>query len=115
MRVAGLISGTSADGVDVAVIDIDNHSMSMVASGCVRYPNHVREAVFAVSNAETHTAEISRLNFLLGELFADALITVCDASHTPVHSIDLVGSHGQTIFHEGEPVEFCGRKIASTL
>jgi anhydro-N-acetylmuramic acid kinase len=115
MRVAGLISGTSADGIDAAIIDIDNHSTSMVTSGCVLYPRDVRAAILAVSNAQTHTAQIARLNFLLGELFADALIAVCEASHTPVHSIDLVGSHGQTIFHEGQPLEFCGRKVASTL
>jgi anhydro-N-acetylmuramic acid kinase len=115
MRVAGLISGTSADGIDVAVIDIDRHSTSMVTSGCVLYPNEVREAILAVSNAHAHTAQIARLNFLVGELFADALMAVCDGSRTPLHSIDLIGSHGQTIFHEGEAVEFCGRRIASTL
>ncbi len=115
MRVAGLISGTSADGIDAAVIDIDDHSMSMVASGSVPYPDDVRSAILAVSNAHTHTAAIARLNFLLGELFGEALIRVCEVSATPLHSIDLVGSHGQTIFHEAEPVEFCGRRIASTL
>jgi len=115
MRVAGLISGTSADGIDAAVIDIDNHSTSMVTSGCVLYPSDVREAILAISNAHAHTALIARLNFLIGELFADALIAVCEGSHTPLRSIDLVGSHGQTIFHEGEPVEFYGRRIASTL
>ena len=87
----------------------------MVASGCILYQKEVRDAILAVSNAQTHTARIARLNFLLGELFADALTTVCEASHTPVHSIDLIGSHGQTIFHEGEAVEFCGRTVASTL
>jgi anhydro-N-acetylmuramic acid kinase len=115
MRVAGLISGTSVDAIDAAVIDIDNHSTSMVTSGSVPYPKDVREAILAASNANTHTAQIARLNFLLGELFAEALIKVCEQSHVPVQSIDLVGSHGQTIFHEGEPVEFCGRRIASTL
>jgi anhydro-N-acetylmuramic acid kinase len=114
MRVAGLISGTSADGIDAAVIDIDNHGTSMVTSGCVPYPEEVRDAILAVSNGQAHTGQIARLNFLLGELFAEALIAICHVSHTPMHSIDLVGSHGQTIFHQGEPVEFCGRKIAST-
>jgi anhydro-N-acetylmuramic acid kinase len=115
MRVAGLISGTSADGIDAAVIDIDTHSTSMVTSGCVLYPNDVRDSILAVSNAHAHTAQIARLNFLVGELFADALMAICEGSRTPLHSIDLVGSHGQTIFHDGEPVEFGGRKIASTL
>src|SRR6202034_4122424 len=44
-------------------------------------------------------------------LFAEAL----QETGVPIETIQLIGSHGQTIFHEGEPVEFCGRKIASTM
>ena len=115
MRVAGLISGTSADGIDVAVVDIDQHGMSMVASGSEPYALDVREAILAASNADTHTSAIARLNFLLGDLFAEAFLGVCARTGTPAHSIDLIGSHGQTIFHEGEPIAFHGRRIASTL
>ena len=115
MRVAGLISGTSADGIDVAVIDIDQHGMSMVASGSEPYPAEVRNAILSASNADTHTSTIARLNFLLGELFADAVPRVCARTRTPVHSIDLIGSHGQTIFHEGDAIDFHGRRVASTL
>ena len=115
MRVAGLISGTSVDGIDVAVLDIDDGSTSLVCAGSTPYPAEVRDAILAVSNANTHTSTIARLNFLLGELFAEALRAVCDRTRTPVQSIDLIGSHGQTIFHEGAPVEFCGRSIASTM
>lgn len=110
MRVAGLISGTSVDGIDVAVVDI-GESIQIVATLTVPYAPHVREAILAVSNAATHTATIARLNFLLGELFAEALRQV----PVPLESIELIGSHGQTIFHEGEPADFLGRKVASTL
>jgi anhydro-N-acetylmuramic acid kinase len=110
MRVAGLISGTSVDGIDVAIVDIAE-SIQVVATATVPYPPEVRAAILSVSNAATHTSTIARLNFLLGELFAEAL------QHTgvPLETIELIGSHGQTIFHEGEPVEFLGRKIASTF
>jgi anhydro-N-acetylmuramic acid kinase len=64
-----------------------------------------------VSNTNTHTGAIARLNFLLGELFAEAL----EKTGVQLETIELIGSHGQTIFHEGEPVEFLGRKIASTM
>lgn len=110
MRVAGLISGTSADGIDVAVVDITD-SIEVLASKTIPYPPEVRQAILSVSNADTHTATIARLNFLLGELFAEALL----AAGVPLETIELIGSHGQTIFHEGEPVEFLGRKIASTM
>jgi len=108
--VAGLISGTSVDGIDVAVVDI-GESIQIAATLTVPYPPQVREAILAVSNAPTHTAAIARLNFLLGELFAEALRQV----PVPLESIELIGSHGQTIFHEGEPADFLGRKIASTF
>ena len=99
MRVAGLISGTSVDGIDVAVVDIDE-AIKVVASKTVPYPAEVRDAILSVSDA----ANIARLNFLLGELFAEAL----QQSGVPLETIELIGSHGQT-------VEFLGRKIASTM
>lgn len=110
MIVAGLISGTSADGIDVAVVDIGD-GIRVIASATVPYPSKVREAILSVSNAATHTATIARLNFLLGELFAEAL----SQTGVPLEKIELIGSHGQTIFHEGDPVEFLGRRVASTL
>lgn len=110
MRVAGLISGTSVDGIDVAVVDIDDR-IRVVAATTVPYPAAVRDAILSVSNRPTHTAIIARLNFLLGELFAEAL----RAAGVPLETIELIGSHGQTIFHEGEPVEYLGRRVASTL
>jgi anhydro-N-acetylmuramic acid kinase len=110
VRVAGLISGTSVDGIDVAVVDIDD-GIKVVATRTIPYPERVRAAILSVSNTATHTATIARLNFLLGELFAEAV----RETGVPLKTIELIGSHGQTIFHEGQPVEFLGRKIASTL
>ena len=106
MRVAGLISGTSADGIDVAIVDIGDR-LDVVATVTVPYPDEVRRAVLSVPDVPT----LSRLNFLLGELFAEAL----RKTGVLLETIQLIGSHGQTIFHEGEPVEFLGRHIASTM
>lgn len=110
MRVAGLISGTSVDGIDVAVVDIAE-TLQVVATTTVPYPPDVRAAILSVSNAATHTAAIARLNFLLGELFAEAI----KQTGVPLETIELIGSHGQTIFHEGAPIEFLGRKVSSTM
>ena len=105
-----MISGTSVDGIDVAIVDIGDR-IQTVKTATVPYPVDVRDAILSVSNAATHTATIARLNFLLGELFADAL----RRTGVPLETIELIGSHGQTIFHEGEPIEFLGRKVASTF
>ena len=106
MRVAGLISGTSADGIDVAILEISDR-IEIIKTITISYPPKVREAVLSISDVPT----VSRLNFLLGELFAEAVIQ-CGV---PLETIDLIGSHGQTIFHEGEPIDYLGRKISSTL
>lgn len=119
MRVAGLMSGTSLDGIDVAVVEISGRGWSKrvrtLAFRTVPYPEKVRQAILGVSNAPAHTAVISRLHFLLGELYAEALIETARRARIRLDSIQLIGSHGQTIFHEGSPVSFLGRRIASTL
>src|SRR5277367_350039 len=106
MRVAGIMSGTSLDGIDVAIVDINGKRVTPVTFHSVPYPKAVRAALLAVSNSITHTSTISRLNFLLGELYADAVRKTCRRRSVPMESIFLCGLHGQTIFHEGESVEY---------
>jgi anhydro-N-acetylmuramic acid kinase len=115
VRVAGLISGTSVDGIDVAIVDFETDRMVTVAAGSAPYPAEVRRAILSASNANTHTSHIARLNFVLGELFAEALMETCRRSNVELRSIELIGSHGQTIFHEGDAIEYAGRTVASTM
>ncbi|HLH38194.1 MAG TPA: anhydro-N-acetylmuramic acid kinase [Bryobacteraceae bacterium] len=119
MRVAGVMSGTSLDGIDVAIVDIARRHggvrVKPVAFHTTPYPKLVREAILGVSNAMTHTATIARLNFLLGELYASAIRETCRRGRVSLDSIVLAGVHGQTIFHEAAPIEYLGHCIASTL
>jgi anhydro-N-acetylmuramic acid kinase len=110
MIVAGVMSGTSLDGIDVALVEIQGRRVQPVSFHSTPYPKAVREALLAVSNAMTHTATIGRLHFLLGELYADA-IQKASRRVKP----ELIGMHGQTIYHEGQPIEYLGRRVASTL
>lgn len=114
MRVAGIMSGTSLDGIDVAVVDIGRR-IEPVCFRTSAYPKAVREAILAVSNRQCHTAEISRLNFLLPELYAEALGAACRESRVPMSTVALIGCHGQTIFHEGAGGRVAGRMVRSTL
>ena len=113
------MSGTSLDGIDVAIVDIKGarfkKDIRVVTHHTVPYPAAVREALLGVSNTMTHAAPISRLNFLLGELYAEAFFKTCRLAQIEHKSVDVIGSHGQTIFHEGRPVEYLGRWVASTL
>lgn len=115
MRVAGIMSGTSLDGIDVAIIDIDEDGFDTAGFTSVAYPEAVRAALLGVSNCETHTREIARLNFLLPELYAEAFFRACEEAGEKPESVELIGCHGQTIYHEGAPAEYLGRKLACTL
>jgi anhydro-N-acetylmuramic acid kinase len=107
------MSGTSLDGIDVAVADVTRSRIRPLVYGTVPYSKPVREALLSVSNGMTHTAVIARLHFLLGELYADAIRQIC-RRRISLDSIALIGMHGQTIFHEGQPIEYLGHRIAST-
>ena len=96
MRVAGIMSGTSLDGVDVAIVDIEGKNIETVAFRSTPYTAAMRRAILDVST----TAEISRLNFRLGEIYAKAVLDLCRRKRIPLDSIHLIGCHGQTVYHE---------------
>jgi len=104
MVVAGIMSGTSLDGIDVALVDVRGRGFAVKGYWTVPYPAKVRQAILRASSA----AEIARLHFLLGELYAKA---VEKGKVRP----DLVACHGQTIHHEGDPVPYLGHKVSSTF
>jgi len=93
MRVAGVMSGTSLDGIDVAVVEISGRRVETIGFLCTPYSEPVRSAILGVSDS----ASISRLNFQLGELYARAVLRAI-RRYGPV---ELIGCHGQTIYHEG--------------
>lgn len=109
------MSGTSLDGIDVAITEIARGKIDPLAFHGLPYPKPVRERLLAVSNTTAHTTEIARLNFLLGELYAEALIATCRRFRLRLDSIALIGLHGQTIFHDGAGADYLGRHIASTM
>jgi anhydro-N-acetylmuramic acid kinase len=119
MLVAGLMSGTSVDGIDVALVEIEgqgfNQRIEPIAFHEIPFPAGVRQGVFSISNAEVSTARLSQMNFLLGELFGDAVIEACKRSSIPLSNLDLIGSHGQTIYHQAAATTLYDRTVASTL
>lgn len=103
-RVIGLMSGTSADGVDAALVDVEGSGvdtrLKLVSFYSSTYPHEVREQLFELFSPETGTVDkICRMNFLLGKLFADAVFAVIDKAELSPSDIHLIGSHGQTIYH----------------
>ena len=120
MRVVGLMSGTSADGVDAALVRVAGRPpqlrWKLEGFTTIPFPRPVREEILRIANGAPTSAEgIGQLHFLLGELFAEGVRAACRKFRVPLKEVDLIGSHGQTIFHQGMPAPHLGRRIASTL
>lgn len=116
MRIAGLMSGTSADGVDVAIIDFDGEKVRVLAFDTFDYPPALRRSIFGLFELQNcRLADICHLNFVIGEVFAEAVMKLCKKSKIDLSTIDLIGSHGQTIFHNPEGKRFGKRIVRSTL
>src|SRR6202043_2743266 len=120
LLVLGLMSGTSADAIDVALARISgappNVSPKLVNRTSIHFPKAIRTEILRVAEQQPISAgELSQLNFRLGEVFADAALTACKRFRITTKKIALIGSHGQTIFHKGRPVPYLGRPTASTL
>jgi anhydro-N-acetylmuramic acid kinase len=116
MTVAGVMSGTSADGIDVALVRIapgkTRPILALLAHEGFAYPRALRSAVLAAMNAElTSTAELARLNWRLGIAYADA-VKAAIARHRV--KLDLIGCHGQTLFHQARASIYAGRRFACT-
>jgi anhydro-N-acetylmuramic acid kinase len=129
MIVAGIMSGTSADGINVALIQLvapramgrrgtrpraSNSKLAFKFLAQAEYPysQAVRQAVLQAMNApQASVANLARLNFLLAELYADAVLATQRRFRLKA---ELIGCHGQTLYHQGEPAKFLGRNLAVT-
>jgi anhydro-N-acetylmuramic acid kinase len=121
--VAGVMSGTSADGIDVAVVRVSSAGTSkkksisyprfeLLGHAEYPYPSQVRRAILASMNSDhASVGDLARLNFLLGELYAKA---VCTTQKRLACKVELVGCHGQTLFHQGESTRYLGRRLTAT-
>ncbi len=116
LRVAGLMSGTSADGVGVAIVEIGPRGVRVLAFDTFAYSPSLRREILNLCRPETARLDrICHFNHVLGEVFADAVIKLCNESGISLRSLDLIGSHGQTIYHYPKGGRHGGRAIGSTL
>lgn len=118
MIVAGVMSGTSADGVDVALVRVAPTrgsfwpKLTLLAHEGFRYPAALRRTVLAAMNSNsTTTAELAHLNWRLGIAYAES-VKAAVARHKL--NIDLIGCHGQTLYHQARAAAYAGRRFACT-
>ena len=118
--VAGLMSGTSADGVDAALVRIEGSgpeaALTLVAHDTLKYTPSVRQRILSCMGSAAGTArDVTLLDGYIGELFAHTLLHLCKKSGVEASEVLAVGSHGQTLFHHPMQVQYPGFQVNGTL
>jgi len=118
--VVGLMSGTSLDGIDAALVNIKNSGidteLELINFQTIPYPVQLRNELMEISQPGAGSVDkICRLNFVVGEYFADAVLEICKQSSIDISNVDLIGSHGQTIHHLPDSYRYFDKTTRSTL
>jgi anhydro-N-acetylmuramic acid kinase len=105
MIVIGLMSGTSADGIDAAVVRLEGTPPSLVwdvlGHSHRSFTPELRAEIFACFHPDSSSVDrLCRLNFALGRAFGEAVKEAAHAVGLTMDQVDLIGSHGQTLWHE---------------
>ena len=120
LRVLGLMSGTSADGLDAALAEITGSGLETQVRSLgfvsLPYSQTVRDEILRLaSGTEGGSRDLCLFSFLLGQLSLDACLAVCEQAGIDPASVDLVGSHGQTLYHVPKAETYCGYPMRGTL
>lgn len=118
--VVGLMSGTSADGVDAALCRISGHGIEseirQLSFVFQPFPPEVRQEILRLASGQSAcAADFCRMNFLLGELYAQAVAELCAQAGIRENGIDLIGSHGQTLWHIPQKETYFDHSFRSTF
>jgi anhydro-N-acetylmuramic acid kinase len=118
--VVGLMSGTSADGIDACLVKINNagKNLRVKTLGCktFKFSPELQQRIIQISDpAYQNLDEVIRLNMVLGDYFAQAVFSAAKACGYEISEIDLIGSHGQTVRHLPECKKTLGKKVRATF
>ena len=116
----GLMSGTSADGIDAVLVELTGcgtaTKVTQRAFLTLPFSDETRRRILRVAAGDFGgSEEICRMNFYLGALHADACEALCEAAGVAPGDIAFIGSHGQTVFHAPDALEYLGRPVCGTL
>ncbi len=119
-RIIGLMSGTSADALSAVIVEVEGHGLKtrvkVIKHGSYRYPQTLRDGIFGLFNPETSRVDkICGMNFALGLFYADCVLNLLDEADFEAEDIDLMGVHGQTVYHDPEIRDLYGFRTRSTL
>ena len=118
--IIGLMSGTSVDGIDAAIVEITGHGLEtevdLIAFETFPFPLGVPQRILALCQPDTgRVDDICEMNFYIGHLFAEAVKHILQKSGMPANDIALISSHGQTIHHLPKDTDRNVSRYPSTL
>ncbi|MAT38830.1 MAG: anhydro-N-acetylmuramic acid kinase [Ectothiorhodospiraceae bacterium] len=118
--VCGLMSGTSVDAVDAALVRIRGKahetSIEVVCWTELPFSDEVRNVILGNTDVSTsNVSDICMLQVILGHLYADAVEACCEEAGIDPATVDLIGMHGQTLYHLPNPVAIAEREVAGTF
>lgn len=120
MIIIGLMSGTSADGIDAALTEIAGEGrqtrIALRSFLCLPHTPAMRDAILRLCDPRTGSvADLCALHFALGERFAEAAQAVARAAGIPLTQVDAIASHGQTVWHQPAPRPIADTAACGTL
>ena len=120
LKILGLMSGTSCDGLDIALIDIIGSGIktkfSFIAGKSIAYKKDQKKLILSMMQPPKANAQnLSQFNFYLAHLWSDMIKIFLKEIKLKASQIDLIGSHGQTIWHQPGKQLFNDKQISSTL
>jgi anhydro-N-acetylmuramic acid kinase len=117
--IVGLMSGTSVDAIDAAVMEIwdegERVRWRLLRHVALPWTPELRAAILDACRADAPLCQITVLNFRLGEEFARAALLAAGAAGLPFAEISAIASHGQTVWHQPEPLTIGGEETVGTL
>lgn len=119
MYIIGLMSGTSVDGIDAALCEITETDgvlkCDLLHFICYSWTQPLRQEILAICSEKAPLQKVTALNFLLGEWFAKAALSLCQTAQFPINKVDAIASHGQTIWHQPIPIEIAEHEAIGTM
>lgn len=101
MLTLGILSGTSVDAIDIALVDWQSQSTRLIAFDEFEWPKHIQTRLMALPESPlVSLAQLGELNTAVGEVFAQCIQTFLRKQQIDASTISVIGSHGQTLWHQ---------------
>jgi anhydro-N-acetylmuramic acid kinase len=118
-RTVGIMSGTSMDGIDTAVVDFLYRdgiiTYELIAYHEYDYPEELKKKILYMLMGGLTLQDVASVNTYIAEICAEATLEILAENKISTDEIDFIGCHGQTLWHQPQAYQFCGKGIRTTF